>query len=115
MKLTIHSVSSWDYPNIRVWDPIDPESIAVRVNIDIGEANRKGTERFSIGIATPKGLSKNEPINGILATSPLLVVDSYDYNNLWNWLNDTIKSCESDTWNESVEKLRRHFDYEYDN
>lgn len=115
MKLIIRSVSTWTCSNIRVWEPVDSECVALTIDLEIGCENRKnGTERFSIGIATPKGLSTLAVEDGIIAQRAALVMNKYDYDDLWNWLVKTVKSCEADTWNESVGLLRLYFDWEYD-
>jgi hypothetical protein len=114
MRLIIRSVSIWGHPNIRTWEPIDPTCFAETVNVDIGSESKKGADRFSIRLATPAGLSKLDSHNGIIAVRPLLIVDSYDYDTLWRWLTETVKSCEAETWNSSIDKLRIYFDYEYD-
>ncbi len=114
MKLIIKSVFTWEHPNLRTWEPLDPENIAETISIDIGSDKTKGADTFSIRIATPKGLSNLESRDGIIAVRPLIVIDRYDYNYLWSWLVKTVKSCEADTWLSSVEKLRLYFDWEYD-
>jgi hypothetical protein len=114
MRLIIRSVFTWDHANIRTWEPIDPTCVAETVNVDIGPESKKGADRFSIRLATPAGLSKLVSHNGIIAVRPLLIVDSYNYDNLWFWLTETVKSCEEETWSSSVEKLRMYFDWEYD-
>ncbi|MDE1461051.1 Imm8 family immunity protein [Spartinivicinus poritis] len=114
MKPIIKSVFTWDHVNIRTWEPINPNVIAETVYIDIGPDTKKRADSFSIRVATPAGLSNLEVHEGVIATRPLLIIDSYDYDNLWAWLVKTVKSCESNTWNASVEKLRLHFDWEYD-
>lgn len=38
----------------------------------------------------------------------------FDYDELWRWLEKTVASCQADTWSESVDRLRRYFDYEFD-
>lgn len=114
MKLVIRSVWTWDHANIRTWTPFCAEDVAETINIDIGPKTSKGANTFSIRVATPKGLSRLDVRDGIIAIRPLLIIEKYDYQDLWNWLTKTVASCESDTWNASIDKLRMYFDYEYD-
>jgi hypothetical protein len=113
-KLVIRSVSVWGHPNIRTWEPDNPGEIAEIVTLDIGDKTTPGTNSFAIRVATPAGLSKLPAEHGILATRPLLIMQSYNYGDLWDWLERTVAKCEADTWNASVGELRRYFDWEYD-
>ena len=115
MKLVIRSVWVWGHSNIRTWEPDDPGTIAEVVHLDIGEKSKKSSDTFSIRVATPAGLSTLEARDGILAIRPLLVMQRYDFGDLWNWLESTVAKCEKEDWLASVESLRRYFDWEYDN
>lgn len=115
LKLVIHSVSVWGCPNIRIWEPDDPDNIAEIVTLDIGPKSKKGADSFYIRVATPTGLSTLQPNNGILAVRPLLIMQRYDFNDLWCWLEQTVAKCEAETWNECVANLRLYFDWEYQN
>lgn len=114
MKLVIHSVSSWDHPNIRTWEPEDPSDIVEDLTLHIGARGGKGTEMFTLRIATPAGLSKLCAKDGIVATRPLLVIDRFDFHSLWAWLERTVKSCEGETWLDCVHELRVYFMWEYE-
>ena len=55
MKLLIHSVSLWGHGNIRTWEPADPGHFAELVFVDIGQKGKKGSDTFTIRVATPSG------------------------------------------------------------
>lgn len=112
-KLFIRSVSVWGHPNIRTWEPDDPNTIAEIVSVDIGERAKQSSDSFSIRVATPNGLLNLEPQAGIIATRPLLIMSQYSFAELWQWLETTVAKCEKDTWSASVESLRLYFDWEY--
>ena len=114
LKLVIHSVSVWGHPNIRTWEPDDPEKVAEIVTLDIGPKSKKWSNSFSIRVATPDGLSTLQADNGILAIRPLLVMQRYNFDDLWHWLEKTVVKCEEDTWNACVDHLRRYFGWEYE-
>lgn len=114
MKLAIHSAHAGNGQNLRTWLPDNENIFSEFVHVAIGERGRKGADGFSIRIATPAGLLQLSPKNGVLACRPLLVVDRYSFENIWTWLSRTVMSCEDDTWIQCVEKLRCHFDWEFD-
>jgi hypothetical protein len=39
----------------------------------------------------------------------------YEFAPFWQWLEKTVESCEDKEWPDCVNKLRRFFDWEYDN
>ena len=114
MKLEIHSVNSWNHPDIPTWEPEDPSDIAEELILDIGQKGKKGADMFTLRIATPAGLSKLSAKDGIVAVRPLLVIDRFDWHSLWAWLEKTVKSCEGETWPDCVHELRVHFLWEYE-
>jgi hypothetical protein len=114
MKLVIHSVSCWDHPNIRTWEPRDPDDVAEELTVDIGPRGKNTADSFILKIATPKGLCRLPAHAGIVATRPLVVLERYDFQVLWHWLEETVASCERDTWEACVAELRLHFLWEYE-
>jgi len=113
-KLVIRSVSVWGHPNIRTWMPADPDRMAETVSLDIGERSKDAADTFTIRVATPAGLAGLEARDGIIAIRPLLIMQRYDFGDLWRWLEQTVAKCEEKSWPASVECLRRYFDWEYD-
>lgn len=113
-KLIIRSASAAGHPNIRTWQPADPTNFAEFVTLAIGFSSKQGTDDFSIRVATPTGLAELPSNDGIIATRPLLIVSRYEYSELWQWLEATVTMCSSGTWPECVERLRRYFNWEYD-
>ena len=113
VKLLIHSVSLWGHGNIRTWEPADPGHFAELVFVDIGQKGKKGSDTFTIRVATPSGLDALDDKNGILAIRPLLIMRRYHFDDLWRWLESTVRDCEEETWLACVDNLRRHFNWEY--
>ena len=114
MKPVIHSISCWNHPNLRTWEPDDPGVVAEELTLDIGPKGKKSADMFTIRVATPKGLDGLSARDGIIATRPIIVMDRYDYQQLWNWLEKTVASCEGETWQDCVNELRVFFLWEYE-
>jgi len=114
VKLVIYAIYSGDGKNLFSWKPEDDLVFIESILMDIGEKNKKGADLFSIRIATPEGLKLLKAEDGILAARPLIIVEKYDFNELWTYLNKIVLSCEADSWSDCVEKLRYHFNWEYD-
>jgi hypothetical protein len=113
LRLVIRSVSVWGHPNIRTWEPENPGKIAEIVTVDIGPKTKKHADSFTIRVATPLGLTTLQPNNGILAIRPLLIMERYNFHDLWRWLETTVAKCEDETWNGCVDRLQRYFNWEY--
>jgi len=92
----------------------EPKIVANDVEITIGSKSLKGADIFTIRLVTPAGLETLGSKMGIIATRPLLIMEEYDYENLWNWMEKTLSSCEGETWLDCVAKLKNYFDWEYD-
>ena len=58
--LVIRSVSVWGHPNIRTWEPDDPDTIAEIVTVEIGERSKDSADQFMVKVATPPGLATLE-------------------------------------------------------
>jgi hypothetical protein len=111
-------------PNIRKWEPDDPDVVSTFLFINVGPRTRgkgaldqvKKSDLFTLMVATPAGLDTLEPKDGILlAGRKLLVMRRYDFDDLWRWLEHTVDACEAATWAECVDKLRVHFNWEFEN
>lgn len=115
MRLVLHGAWTSSVPNLGRWAPEDPKVFCEIVCVDIGTGPRsRGTDIFSLTVATPRGLLARTAVDGVVLSGPVLVLDDYDFGVLWAWLEATVRACEAGTWDESVERLRRWFRWEYD-
>ena len=111
----LHVMTAWveDRLEVRRWQPPSPERVFVSVVVEIGRVRDEGFEYFTIQVASPQALAELAESGDdlILAGPHLLVVRRWDADALYNWLDDTVQSCEAETWELSVERLRRFFRY----
>jgi hypothetical protein len=115
MKLVIHTPYLGNGESLHAWQPEDEEAFAEFISLGIGTKGKKGSDDFFIMIATPRGLQ--QLISSGTKTfigRPLLVMERYNFKEIWKWLEQTILSCEGETWLECVERLRYYFDWEFD-
>jgi hypothetical protein len=113
-KLVIRSVSCRNHPNIRTWEPDDPGDVVEELTLKVGRKGQKEADAFKILVATPTGLGRLPAVDGIVAIRPLVVIDRYDFELLWAWLQQTVEECEADTWLSCVNELRVYFAWEYE-
>jgi len=123
VKPGIQSVGIAGSPNFRKWEPDDPDVVVTSAFINIGPRTRgkgaldqvKKSDTFTIMVATPAGLGTLESKDGILLSNrKLVVMRRYDVDDLWRWLERIVASCEAATWEDCVDKLRAHFDWEFE-
>lgn len=126
IKLEISDYSSGDIDEVWNWQPSD-NNIYFQLSIEIGEKGEAGGNFFELIVTTPQGMEKRhvgelkeeyeKSLKGYegLAKNGLLVLDEYSWENLENRLNEIVKSCERDTWQDSINELRKQFFWEYEN
>jgi hypothetical protein len=119
MKPVIHETIIHDgytnrMVNLRAFEPEDEEAFSETLFLDIGEKGKKGADTYTITVATPKGLLKRIPENGILAERPLLVMAKYNFQELWQWLEKILARCEGAQWSDCHDRLKCYFAWEYD-
>ena len=91
------------------WAPKNPRSVALALCLSIGWDDDNGTDDFFVYVVT----------NDLRARLPRLS-NAWLYVDVFNWrdilmsLFKILKKCERGTWNDSVEQLRRRFDWEYE-
>jgi hypothetical protein len=122
-RLVIDSVSIGDSDSknkkdLRYWSPENEDIVFELVHIYLREKRRSGLCWFLARIATPEGLKAElkqdlKLNNGIMCSRwesfPLIVMDRYDFDTFWQWLNEIVSTCEAETMAESVENLKRYF------
>lgn len=81
--------------------------------LDIGPKKEKYTESFYVRIATPAGLASLDTTDGIIAHNPIVVMATYDFQQFRTWAEAVVRSCECDSWSGCIERLSRHFTWEF--
>jgi hypothetical protein len=117
MDLKVHAILVSGEGELRGWRPPDPRSFKCRIEVVFGFAkpeDASGADRFSILVATPAGLSSLASVNGIVASRGLLVVQEFAVDAITTWILATIEDCKADSWPETVDRLRRYFDWEHE-
>lgn len=115
MKPVIHGAHIGGHTHFRAWVPGDDRDVLETVVLSIGGGSGKRTDEFWIRVATPAGLARAEAHEGIIASRALLVLERYDPDLLWRWLESIVAACDASDWMHCAEQLGRHFDWEFHN
>jgi hypothetical protein len=115
MKPVLHGIGTSEHPNLRTFDPEDRRNVAMILQIDVGPRGAKGTDLFTVRLATPAGLA-GLPVSddGTIAAGKMLVIARYDYSLVWGWVERIVARCEADSWDGCVARLRDRLEWEFD-
>jgi Immunity protein 8 len=113
IKLELRGISSPDVSPDE-WVPIGNRAY-VLLQLEIGVVGESGGDTFDVIVATPDGLSgARDDAIGALAQRATIVVRRFSWETVYVILNDIIRRCESDAWDDSVLRLQRYFKWEYE-
>jgi len=90
------------------WQPANPKSVALSFGLYIGWDDDIGSDLFEMYVVS----------NDLRAYFPhsidQIYVDTFDWNSLLLSILNILKKCERDTWEASVNELRRRFNWEFE-
>lgn len=127
MELEIKSYMSTDLGDIKNWNPKSSDDVYFQLEIEIGERNIEGAHVFRLIVATREGIERNH--SGAAKKSfddmrrryknkgknALIVLGDYSWESLQKILENEVEKCQSASWDESLECLRKKFFWEYEN
>ena len=126
MKLEIKDFSSGDIEEVWNCQKTSNESVYFHLEIEVGECGVSGGNVFQLIVATPEGVrahhvgeaSKSflslKATNKSFGKNTLLIIKDYRWEKLLERLNQIVKSCERDTWEQTIYELRKNFFWEYE-
>jgi hypothetical protein len=90
------------------WQPANPRSVALNFGLHIGWDNDIGSDFFDIYVVS------NDLRAYFPRSSAQIYVDTFDWDSLLLSILNILKKCERDTWDASVNELRKRFKWEYE-
>ncbi|WP_256753798.1 Imm8 family immunity protein [Mesorhizobium sp. Mes31] len=91
------------------WEPSNPRSVALAMCLAIGWDDDIGTDDFRVYVVT-KDLRSHLP----LRSTAWVFVDVFEWQSVLASLLNILRKCEHATWDDSVQELRKRFDWEYE-
>ena len=92
--------------DLREYRPENPSSFGFFVEMEIGIANEEGTDLFQLHVCTPQWLEDQVREGGPQWIESQLVLSSYNFDELHEFLSRKINSIQGNNWMEIVSKLR---------
>jgi hypothetical protein len=110
-------IKSLSSPDVEVddWRPTSTEEVCFLLELEVGERGVDKRDLFQVMVATPEGLRKLTPSDGsVISDRALLVLSEFSWPLLHATLRRILDRCASRDWSETVLRLQRYFEWEYE-
>lgn len=94
---------------LQQWKPSNPRSVALSICLAIGWDDDIGTNNFHVHVVT-RDLRSRLPRR----STAWVFVDVFEWQSVLASLLNILRKCERATWDDSVQELRKRFDWEYE-
>jgi hypothetical protein len=107
------AVDLWKYENI--WMPSDITNFCIYITLEIGIKNERLSDNFSLFVCTENYYNNASDIERKeIRLSKHIFVHEFYWKNIRAKLDDLMKQCERQSWSESVEELRKVFNWSFE-
>ena len=110
----LRRLHSPDAPDLSSYEPPDPDSFALLLQIIVGPGDGEGEESFDAVVCTRRWFSEHRSGDDIVAGLHHIFVTRFDLAQLQRFVESFIKGCAADTWHEVALKLGRLGRWEFD-
>ena len=112
MRAELKGMMSPDVMDLENWRP-ESDEFSIMLELEIGPKNRDDSEVFYLEVISPKALAVQAADEGILFGRGFLIMSSFSYKKLVDFLERWCAGTHGKTWEEMVEKLSRFAGYEF--
>ncbi|EBG0691719.1 hypothetical protein DNW06_04680 [Salmonella enterica subsp. enterica] len=104
-------MSSTMFDPLSEWEPASLEDTYVAVDLCLGmNDGEKGSNYFYVKVATPEALRKRSK-NFLISDNRVIVIDYYILRKV---IENILKKCTRENWEESCLVSQRYFSWEYE-
>lgn len=114
MRAELKYIHSPDVPNLENYQPENEKEFAFLIQAMIGPEGAAGEESFDILVCTPAWLEKSIDIDEVLIARHHIIVRQYDYHKILNCIENFLKDCSGQNWNEIALKVSRLGKWEFE-
>ncbi len=95
--------------------PNDPSDVRFPLELEIGVRGDERRDIFQVYIATPAGLLRTPPVDQkVIRNRATIVLSEFSWPLLRRTLEKILNDCRDETWDRSLLKLQRYFEWEYE-
>jgi hypothetical protein len=105
MKASLRYLHCPDVHDLSTWVP--DGDFAILVQLLVGPEGEEGEESFDITLCSLGWLADRVQEDDVVDGRHHLIVDTYDYNRIEEYLRERVSACEGLSWKEVGEKLGR--------
>jgi hypothetical protein len=113
MRATLKRLHSPDALDLPAWMP-EGEDFAILIQVMAAPEDSEGEESFDLTLCTPGWITHALTTEKIMMGRHLLIVQSFDYQQVLSYITNYVTSCEGDTWPEVADKLGRLGQWEFE-
>lgn len=114
MKAQIRRLHSPDVADFESHTPERHDDFSILVQVLAGPEGADGEESFDIEVTTPKHIARRIRDTGLVQGRHLLIVDSFDWRAIVQWIERAVSRCDGSTWDEVAVKLSRVGRWEFE-
>lgn len=108
-EMRSRNIAMVEEENLDNWKPQNPRSVALRLILQIGWDDDPGSNDFDVYCIT------NDLRDAIkMKSRAVIYCEEFEWSKIKESILNILKKCEGPTWDESVEKLRKKFIWEYE-
>jgi hypothetical protein len=114
MRIELKHIHSPDV-DVDEWQP-ESNSVWFLLELDIGPVGKEGADIFQVMVGTPEGLRKlaTADARGVLSNRAAIILHEFSWTALRGAIAAILRECDSSDWKESVLRLQRFFEWEYE-
>lgn len=110
----IRRLHSPDIIDMQSERPEDPERFCILVQALIGPTGEAGEESFDFIVCTPAWLAQTLLKDGYIFVRHYLIVEYYNYNQIFNAINSLCQSVSGSSWRQVAEQLGKYGKWEFE-
>ncbi len=107
MQAILVSCDCSDHDPIEDWQPPDPRSVDIWINITLGP-DQRGGDNFQLRVLTPDKLEQ-----GGAVPEYSIVLETYSWPAVLAALEAVLQQCRGDDWNAVATQLSQHLWWEF--
>lgn len=111
MRARLKSLRSEEIADLASWAPAISDEFAVPLVLEVGPLGLRGREEFELLVVTPRWLLRRHGEDGVVSGRAKLIVFSWDYRRVKEFLAREVSACEGETWPEVARRVGRVADW----
>lgn len=107
MRAEIKNLFSLNIDDLDHFVPAEPDMFRVAVRLVAGPQGSEGEESFDFEVCSPLALAREIGDDGVLLLRHRLVMTSFDFGRVRQFVERYVRGCEGENWDEVANKLAR--------